>query len=71
MSNNTAHVQVYDGSRAGWRESDACNPVNAYGQTKYEAELLIQVLHLVGKNTSKAVSMSKHTSSILMNAVCV
>ena len=36
-------VQVYDGSRANWKESDACHPVNAYGRTKLEAEQLIQV----------------------------
>lgn len=38
-----AALQVYDGSKAGWREFDTCKPVNAYGQTKREAELLIQV----------------------------
>ena len=36
-------VQVYDGSRANWKESDVCHPVNAYGRTKLEAEQLIQV----------------------------
>jgi dTDP-4-dehydrorhamnose reductase len=35
--------QVYDGSRAGWREQDACEPVNVYGRTKLEAEREIQV----------------------------
>ena len=35
--------QVYDGSRPGWREDDGCAPVNAYGATKREAEVAIQV----------------------------
>ena len=39
-------IQVYDGSKSNWRESDPCDPVNAYGQTKREAELLIQVYRL-------------------------
>ncbi|KAL0051399.1 hypothetical protein WJX82_006672 [Trebouxia sp. C0006] len=34
--------QVYDGSKANWRETDKCHPVNAYGRTKLEAEQLIQ-----------------------------
>jgi hypothetical protein len=34
---------VYDGSRAWWTEDDGCNPVNAYGATKREAEVAIQV----------------------------
>lgn len=34
--------QVYDGSRANWKETDPCAPVNAYGQTKLEAEQYIQ-----------------------------
>lgn len=34
--------QVYDGSRPNWKETDACAPVNAYGQTKLEAEQCIQ-----------------------------
>ena len=34
---------MYEGSRANWKESDACHPVNAYGRTKLEAEQLIQV----------------------------
>lgn len=40
---SAAPAQVYDGSKAGWHEYDPCDPVNAYGQTKHEAELLIQV----------------------------
>ncbi len=36
-------MQVYDGSKANWRETDKCHPVNAYGRTKLEAEQLIQV----------------------------
>ena len=35
--------QVYAGSKAGWREGDACEPVNVYGTTKLEAEREIQV----------------------------
>ena len=35
--------QVYDGSRPWWREDDGCAPVNAYGATKREAEVAIQV----------------------------
>lgn len=34
--------QVYDGSKANWTEDDQCQPVNVYGQTKVEAEQLIQ-----------------------------
>ena len=37
-------MQVYDGGKANWRETDRCHPVNAYGRTKLEAEQLIQVL---------------------------
>jgi dTDP-4-dehydrorhamnose reductase len=37
-------MQVYDGSKANWRETDKCHPVNAYGRTKLEAEQLIQVV---------------------------
>ncbi|KAA6429698.1 MAG: methionine adenosyltransferase 2 subunit beta-like [Trebouxia sp. A1-2] len=36
------HKLVYDGSKANWRETDKCHPVNAYGRTKLEAEQLIQ-----------------------------
>ena len=35
--------QVYDGSKPCWKETDRCKPVNVYGLTKREAELLIQV----------------------------
>ena len=35
--------QVYSGLRQLWREDDACAPVNVYGSTKREAEVLIQV----------------------------
>lgn len=35
--------QVYDGSKPCWKETDRCKPVNVYGSTKREAELLIQV----------------------------
>lgn len=35
-------VQVYDGSKAGWKEEDACEPVNAYGASKLEAEHYLQ-----------------------------
>jgi dTDP-4-dehydrorhamnose reductase len=36
--------QVYDGSRAWWREADAdaCAPVNAYGRTKRAAEAAVR-----------------------------
>ena len=34
--------QVYDGSRAWWREGDVCRPINTYGRTKLAAEQLIQ-----------------------------
>ena len=33
---------MYDGSRAGWKEDDACEPVNAYGASKLEAERYLQ-----------------------------
>lgn len=36
--------QVYSGLRQLWQEDDACAPVNVYGSTKREAEVLIQVL---------------------------
>ncbi len=35
-------TKVYNGSKANWKETDACQPVNAYGQTKLEAEQVIQ-----------------------------
>ncbi len=35
--------QVYEGTKAFWREGDDCNPVNAYGKTKLAAEQAIQV----------------------------
>ena len=35
--------QVYDGSKAFWSEEDACEPVNAYGRSKLEAEVAIRV----------------------------
>lgn len=35
--------QVYDGSKPYWKETDRCKPVNHYGVSKKEAELLIQV----------------------------
>lgn len=31
-------LQVYDGSRAGWREEDSTGPINAYGRTKLAGE---------------------------------
>ncbi len=34
--------QVFDGSRALFNEDDACDPVNVYGRTKRDAEMLIQ-----------------------------
>lgn len=34
--------QVYNGSRAWWCESDAADPINAYGRSKLEAEALLQ-----------------------------
>lgn len=30
--------QVYDGTKAWWREDDECQPVNGYGRSKLEAE---------------------------------
>ncbi|KAK9837139.1 hypothetical protein WJX81_005845 [Elliptochloris bilobata] len=33
--------QVYAGTKAYWTEDDACEPVNAYGRTKLEAERVI------------------------------
>lgn len=37
-----ALLQVYNGSRAWWCESDAADPINAYGRSKLEAEALLQ-----------------------------
>jgi len=34
--------QVYDGSKAFWKEDDDCIPVNMYGKTKLEAEEAIK-----------------------------
>ena len=34
--------QVYDGTHSWWKEDHPTHPVNAYGQTKLEAEQLIQ-----------------------------
>jgi hypothetical protein len=36
-------IQVYDGTRPWWKEDDETRPVNAYGQSKLDAEKLIQV----------------------------
>ena len=54
--------QVYDGSRAYWREDDACNPINVYGKTKREAELLIQVLAVLLLNGSRCLHYSHFAS---------
>eukprot|EP00892_Ulva_mutabilis_P011197 jgi/Ulvmu1/844/UM010_0218.1 len=35
--------QVYDGSRALWTEADSAAPVNAYGQSKLDAERAVRV----------------------------
>jgi dTDP-4-dehydrorhamnose reductase len=35
-------LQVYNGSRAWWCESDPPGPINAYGRSKLEAEQLLQ-----------------------------
>ena len=43
--------QVYDGSKANWREDDVCGPVNTYGRTKLQAEQFLQVLHGQGHDT--------------------
>lgn len=34
--------QVYDGSKARWKEGDECKPVNVYGRTKLEGERAVQ-----------------------------
>ena len=34
---------VYDGSQSFYKESSPCRPVNCYGVSKRDAELLIQV----------------------------
>jgi dTDP-4-dehydrorhamnose reductase len=36
--------QVYDGSKAHWREEGPCEPVNGYGRTKLAGEHVIQVV---------------------------
>ena len=35
-------VQVYDGSKAWWKEDDPCHPVNAYAASKLEGERYVQ-----------------------------
>lgn len=35
-------LQVYDGSKAHWQETDPCCPVNEYGRSKLAAEQHIQ-----------------------------
>ena len=40
---STCRAQVYDGSKADWTEEDACQPVNAYGSSKLEAEHFLRV----------------------------
>ena len=40
---STFCAQVYDGSKADWTEEDACQPVNAYGFSKLEAEHFVRV----------------------------
>ena len=37
---------VYDGSQPFYKENSPCKPVNCYGTTKKDAELLIQVSSL-------------------------
>jgi len=34
---------VYEGNRPLWTEDSACEPINAYGRSKREAEVVIQV----------------------------
>ncbi|KAI7836218.1 hypothetical protein COHA_009899 [Chlorella ohadii] len=34
--------QVYDGSKARWKEDDDCKPVNVYGRTKLDGERAVQ-----------------------------
>lgn len=36
------HIQVYDGSKAWWKEDDPCQPVNAYAASKLEGERYVQ-----------------------------
>ena len=38
---------MYDGSKACWEEDDACEPVNAYGASKLEAEHYLQASTLL------------------------
>ena len=46
-------VQVYDGSKADWKEDDACEPVNAYGASKLEAEQFLQASTLLPSHLIK------------------
>ena len=36
-------LKVYHGSKSWWREDDETSPINDYGLSKRDAELLIQV----------------------------
>ena len=38
---------MYDGTKASWKEDDACEPVNAYGASKLEAEHFLQASTLL------------------------
>lgn len=42
LAYRTVRMQVYDGSKSFWCESDPTQPVNAYGRSKLEAEQYLQ-----------------------------
>ena len=61
--------QVYDGTKAYWKESDRCKPVNQYGAGKKEAELLIQACttHHRLIHTHSAHTIYKTTTAYAMS----
>ena len=45
------HVQVYDGSKAWWKEDDTCHPLNAYAASKLDGERYVQACSALSHST--------------------